>query len=95
VSGSQAALAELGRRGGAMAFEAAALYVEALQAQPLVAPEAFAEVLARHIDQEFDRALGDAAEAWQDGLEVVAFVTFEASMRLAGIRAAKEYLGLD
>jgi hypothetical protein len=77
-----------------VAFEAAAAAIELLGQQDKVDPSEFCAVLDNHVVRVMDEAVSDAGMAWDGGFHVVAQVTFDASMRLAGVRAAKEVLGL-
>ena len=49
-----------------------------------------AECLKRHLQSALPKALADAKEALECGMDAVAEETFKASMVLAGINAAKE-----
>ena len=51
---------------------------------------ALVDALRRHVKAAFDEAIQGAREAIEARMDVIASATFAASMRLAGIDAAKE-----
>jgi len=82
------------RHGKYVAFEAAARSVELLQCQSTIDLAEFCMVLDQAVEVALQEAFADAQQAWSAGHSLVAEVTFNATMQLAGVRAAKQILGI-
>ncbi len=83
---------EMLRRARNIAFDIATLWAETLGQEDALASEEFLCSLNEEVMGTLDEALGDAEKAWNEGQEVVAGITFETSMQLAGIKAAKSVM---
>lgn len=82
-------------RGKYLAFECAATWVETMGMGHQISISKFVEILNAHIDATFPEAYQDAGDAYIAGNPLVAQVTFDASLKICGVRAAKEMMGLE
>lgn len=81
-------------RGKYLAFECACTWIETMGMGHKISISKFVETLTAHFDAAFPEAYHDAGEAYMAGHALVAEVTFDTSLKLAGVRAAKEVMGI-
>lgn len=88
----EVAVSELGDRGNAAACGAAAEYfrVHGVKVDDV---DAASKAICKHVREAIPEALKDAADAAECGMVAWGIATYLASMRLAGIKAAKEIAG--
>lgn len=93
---TEEATGELATRAAQLAMSAAVRFAIANGKNPLsVAPEShWCDEIRAAVKNEFPTAMKDAGDAIAAGMGDVASETFAASMRLAGIKAARKVLGL-
>jgi hypothetical protein len=80
---------KLGTIAANAAMESAAAYL-AKWGMTKIDYRAATEIIRRHVRAALDKAFDEAGEAFACGMDEIASATFLASMRLAGIAAAKE-----